>query len=199
MPAIPILLALISPARWYHQLMVDIGVHKDDITRIRVDAIVNAANTGLLGGGGVDGAIHRVGGPTIMDACQRIRQLQGGCSTGDAVITTAGNLPADYVIHTVGPVWKHGRADEKRMLRLCYENSLKLADRHRVMSISFPNISTGIYGFPKQNAAQIAIDAVLNYFEATNSSIAQLNFICFDNENYTIYQDIISEVSIKHA
>ena len=179
--------------------MLKISVLKDDITRIRVDAIVNAANSSLLGGGGVDGAIHRAGGPAILDGCREIRQQQGGCKTGEAVITTAGNLPADYVIHTVGPVWHQGKNNECQMLSLCYQNSLELAEIHRLGSISFPNISTGIYGFPKPDAARIAIDTVQSYFNATPSTIRQLNFVCFDDDNYNIYQRLTTKVSDKHA
>src|SRR5690606_13829294 len=130
---------------------------KGDITTLKVDAIVNAANTSLLGGGGVDGAIHRAGGLAILDDCKRIRAKQGGCNVGEAVITTAGNLPAKYVIHTVGPVWNGGKSNEEHLLSSAYRNSLTLAFEYRIRSIAFPNISTGIYRFPKDRAAEIAI------------------------------------------
>jgi O-acetyl-ADP-ribose deacetylase (regulator of RNase III) len=130
-----------------------IEVTQGDITQIPVDAIVNAANEGLKGGGGVDGAIHRAGGPDIMKECRQI----GHCPTGEAVITTAGELPAKKVIHTVGPVWNDGNKNEEELLANAYRNSMKVADENDLMSISFPNISTGIYGFPKEKAAQIAI------------------------------------------
>ena len=127
-----------------------IVVVRDDITKQNVDAIVNAANSSLMGGGGVDGAIHRAGGPAIVDECRKIIAAQGSCKTGDAVITTAGNLPAHFVIHTVGPVWNGGNKDEPRLLESCYRKSLELAVENEVKTIAFPNISTGIYGFPKK-------------------------------------------------
>jgi O-acetyl-ADP-ribose deacetylase (regulator of RNase III) len=124
-----------------------VNVIMGDITKLEVDAIVNAANTSLMGGGGVDGAIHRAGGPKILEECNRIRNRQGGCPTGEAVITSGGNLKAKYVIHTVGPVWQSGAKDEDRLLSLAYYNSLKLATQNGIITIAFPNISTGIYGF----------------------------------------------------
>lgn len=140
-----------------------IELQKGDITTIGTDAIVNAANSSLLGGGGVDGAIHRKGGKAILDACIQIRNKQGGCATGEVVVTTAGNLPSRYVIHTVGPVWRNGQSHEAELLKNCYWNSLKLADQLEVKSISFPNISTGIYNYPKSLAAQVAIQTVKEY------------------------------------
>ena len=133
---------------------------KGDITQQHADAIVNAANSSLLGGGGVDGAIHRAGGPQILEECRAIRNRQGGCKTGEAVITTAGKLPATYVIHTVGPVWNGGNHNEETLLRNAYTNSLLLAEAQGLSSVAFPNISTGIYGFPKALAASIAVAAV---------------------------------------
>src|ERR1700732_4918261 len=124
-----------------------------DITKIQVDAIVNAANTSLLGGGGVDGAIHRAGGKIILEECQKIRNKQGGCRVGEAVITSAGKLPAKFVIHAVGPVWNNGKGNEENLLSSAYLSSLKLAIANQIRSISFPNISTGIYKFPKEKAA----------------------------------------------
>lgn len=164
-----------------------IQVIKGDITNIQVDAIVNAANSSLHGGGGVDGAIHRAGGSEILEACRAIRNKQGKCKTGEAVITTAGNLPAKKVIHTVGPVYNGGERleKEKQLLANCYENSLKLAELHGLKSIAFPNISTGIYRFPKDLAAEIAIHAVTNY-KAT--VIEDVIFVCFDEENYELYK-----------
>ena len=161
-----------------------------DITKIEVDAIVNAANTSLLGGGGVDGAIHRAGGIAILDECQKIRTKQGGCKVGEAVITTAGNLAAKYVIHTVGPVWNNGKSDEEKLLASTYRNSLKLALDHQIKTIAFPNISTGIYRFPKRKAAQIAIKTV-NDFLATTDKIEKVTFVCFDAENYNIYAELL--------
>jgi O-acetyl-ADP-ribose deacetylase (regulator of RNase III) len=164
---------------------MNIKVLQTDITTVKADAIVNAANTSLLGGGGVDGAIHRKGGKTILEECIRIRNRQGGCQTGQAVITTAGNLPASYVIHTVGPVWNGGNNNEAQLLRDCYINSLNLALEYKLKTIAFPNISTGIYHFPKEKAANIAIDAVRNFNDP--SFFETILFVCFDKENYDIY------------
>jgi O-acetyl-ADP-ribose deacetylase (regulator of RNase III) len=162
-----------------------------DITKIAADAIVNAANSSLLGGGGVDGAIHRAGGKIILEECMRIRARQGGCPVGEAVITTGGNLPAKYVIHTVGPVWSGGRANEERLLGMAYLNSLKLALTRQLQTIAFPNISTGIYGFPKDKAAPIAIQTVRDFL-AANERVHRVTFVCFDAENYEIYRAILA-------
>lgn len=159
-----------------------IGVIAGDITKINVDAVVNAANTSLMGGGGVDGTIHRAGGPEILEECKKIVARQGGCKTGEAVITTAGRLPAKYVIHTVGPVWNGGRKQEAEKLQACYQRSLELAAAHHCRSIAFPNISTGIYGYPKKEAAAIAVKAV-QQFLATPGVIEKVIFVCFDAEN----------------
>ncbi|WP_198343587.1 O-acetyl-ADP-ribose deacetylase [Paenibacillus senegalimassiliensis] len=158
-----------------------------DITKSKVDCIVNAANTSLLGGGGVDGAIHRAGGPEILEACKQVRAKQGGCAVGEAVITTAGRLQAKYVIHTVGPVWNGGTKNEQEKLQSCYRSTLELAQSHQVKSIAFPNISTGIYKFPKVEAAQIAIRTVQEYIDA-HDGIENIQFVCFDEENYEIYK-----------
>ncbi|WP_235832931.1 O-acetyl-ADP-ribose deacetylase [Gottfriedia acidiceleris] len=166
--------------------MVKIKVIKGDITKQTVDAVVNAANSSLLGGGGVDGAIHRAAGKGLYDECVAIRNKQGGCQTGAAVITTGGNLPAKYVIHTVGPVWNGGNKNEEGLLSSCYLNSLDLARANGIETIAFPNISTGIYGYPKIPAAQIAIKAVNEYLE-NNEGIKEVVFVCFDEENYQIY------------
>jgi len=171
--------------------MPDIQLIKGDITKMKVDAIVNAANSSLLGGGGVDGAIHRAGGPKILEECMVIREKQGGCKTGEAVITTGGNLPAKYVIHTVGPVWYGGKNNEDELLANAYKNSLRLATEYEIKSIAFPNISTGVYGFPKQRAAEIAVNAVKDFFNLT-TLIKEVFFVCFDEENYKIYQSLLN-------
>jgi O-acetyl-ADP-ribose deacetylase (regulator of RNase III) len=155
---------------------------KGDITKVIVDAIVNAANTSLLGGGGVDGAIHRAGGKAILEECRKIVARQGGCKTGEAVITSGGNLPAKFVIHTVGPVWNGGQNNEARKLSNCYRNSLQLAVENNCKSIAFPNISTGVYRFPKEEAATIAVNAV-SEFLSFNDQLEKVIFVCFDEEN----------------
>lgn len=167
-----------------------IEVIKGDITTISADAIVNAANSSLLGGGGVDGAIHRKGGPAILEECVKIRERQGGCKTGEAVITTAGNLPAKFVIHTVGPIW-NGKTKDEEKLRSCYQKSLELAVKNGLKTIAFPNISTGVYRFPKADAAKIAIQTVRNFDQA--EAIDKLIFVCFDNENLAFYKKELSE------
>jgi len=159
-----------------------ITVVKADITKIIADAIVNAANSSLLGGGGVDGAIHRAGGPAILEGCRKIIAKQGGCKTGEAVITTAGKLPAKYVIHTVGPVWNGGNKNEAALLENCYRNSLKLAVENNCTTIAFPNISTGIYGFPKDKAAVIAVKTVTDFL-VVDKTIEKIIFVCFDEDN----------------
>lgn len=161
-----------------------------DITKIEVDSIVNAANSSLLGGGGVDGAIHRVGGKEILEECIEIRNRQGGCETGQAVITTAGNLPAKFVIHTVGPVWNGGRKNEAQLLADCYTNSLKLTLENNVQTLAFPNISTGVYGYPKELAGEIAVKTVLEFLEE-NDKILEVIFVCFDDDNYRIYEKLL--------
>ena len=161
-----------------------------DITKMKVDAIVNAANTSLLGGGGVDGAIHRAGGPEILEDCKKIRNRQGGCKVGEAVFTTAGKMNAGYVIHTVGPRYNHGNSNEAELLSRCYENSLKLAESLDVRSIAFPNISTGIYGYPKLEAAELALKTVRSY---ETISLEEVFFVCFDEENYHIYKRLLND------
>ncbi len=161
-----------------------------DITKLNVEAIVNAANSSLLGGGGVDGAIHRVGGPDILEACKVIRNRHGGCPTGEAVLTAAGKLPARYVIHTVGPVWNGGQNNEAILLANCYRNSLLLAVANGIKVLAFPSISTGVYRFPKEPAAKIAIGEVTQFL-ANSESILQVNFVCFDEENYRIYERLL--------
>ena len=167
---------------------MEIQLIQGDITIMQVDAIVNAANSSLLGGGGVDGAIHRRGGPEILEECRKVRQRQGGCAVGEAVITTAGKLNAQKVIHTVGPVWNGGQSSEAEKLHNCYWNSLLLAEQEGFHSIAFPNISTGIYRYPKAAAAAIAINAVQSF---PYESLATVYFVCFDPENYQIYQKLL--------
>ena len=161
-----------------------------DITKVGVDAIVNAANASLMGGGGVDGAIHRAGGPAILEACREIRARQGKCPTGEAVITTGGALPAKYVIHTVGPVWQGGEAGEPDLLAACYRNSLALAESHELESIAFPAISTGVYGYPPEAAAQIAVDTVRTH---DAGSVALVRFVCFDEGTRDIYARLLDD------
>ena len=156
---------------------------------MKPDAIVNAANSSLMGGGGVDGAIHRAGGPAILEECRMIIARQGKCNTGEAAITTAGNLPAKYVIHTVGPVW-NGNPKEETLLANAYRNSLQLAQDNGVKTIAFPNISTGIYRFPKDKAAKIAIHTVKEFLEKDNN-LETVYFVCFDTENYELYKSLL--------
>jgi O-acetyl-ADP-ribose deacetylase (regulator of RNase III) len=176
-----------------HQPSDRIKVVKGDITKIAVDAIVNAANSSLMGGGGVDGAIHRAGGPAILEDCLKIVTRQGGCKTGEAVITTAGNLPAKFVIHTVGPVWYGGQPPVEpqsiaTLLGNCYTNSLTLAVKNGCKTIAFPNISTGVYGYPKDEAAVVAVKAVVDFLK-NNDWIEEVVFVCFDEENYHLVEE----------
>lgn len=164
--------------------MGTIEVIQGDITKIKVDAIVNAANVSLLGGGGVDCAIHRAAGPELLEECRKI----GGCPTGEARITKGYKLPAKFVIHTVGPIWRGGYKDEIDLLRNAYLNSLALATKNKITTISFPNISTGVYGFPKKSAAEIAVNAVKSYLEK-NKLPKKVIFVCFDEENLALYRE----------
>ena len=154
-----------------------------DITKLKVDAIVNAANSSLLGGGGVDGAIHRAAGPKLLEECRKLN----GCKTGEAKITKGYNLPANFVIHTVGPVWNGGNFNEDELLTNCYLNSLKLAVENKIKSIAFPAISTGVYGFPLERAAQIAIKTVKKFIQS-DKSIQKIIFVCFDDRTYQTYK-----------
>ena len=167
-------------------MSVQISIIRGDITTLEVDAVVNAANKTLLGGGGVDGAIHRAAGPSLLEACRELN----GCDTGQAKITEGFRLPAKHVIHTVGPVWRGGSRHEPELLRACYLNSLQLATRHGLKSIAFPNISTGVYGFPKADAARIAIEAVRT-FAKNPGTVKQITFVVFDPENERLYREII--------
>ena len=169
-----------------------ISVMRGDITKLSADAIVNAANSCLLGGGGVDGAIHRAGGPAIMRECEAIRAKSGGCPAGEAVITGAGNLHAKYVIHTVGPVWHGGSRSEDALLRSCYEKCMELAEAHGVRTIAFPNISTGVYGFPKTRAASI-VKSVFDEWMKRPSTVEEVVFVAFDDENFELYEELFQE------
>lgn len=161
-----------------------LSIVKGDITTIKVDAIVNAANTSLLGGGGVDGAIHRAGGPAILEECKKI----GGCPTGEARITTAGRLPSKKVIHTVGPIYRDGNHNEPQLLYNAYYNSLKLAEENQLKTVAFPSISTGVYGYPKEEAADIAIKAVKD-FTKTSEMIEEVIFVLFSDKDFELYQE----------
>lgn len=171
--------------------MTSIKLQKGDITKLKADAIVNAANSSLMGGGGVDGAIHRAGGPMILEECMQLVNRQGGCKTGDAVITTGGYLPAKKVIHTVGPVYNGGKNNEAALLANCYKNSLQLAADNELKTIAFPDISTGVYGYPKKEAAAIAVDAVKDFVNAQANVLNEVIFVCYDDENYLIYQQLL--------
>ncbi|HHT50433.1 MAG TPA: O-acetyl-ADP-ribose deacetylase [Eubacteriaceae bacterium] len=161
-----------------------ISIMKGDITKVKADAIVNAANNRLLGGGGVDGAIHRAGGKEILEECKKI----GGCPTGEARITTAGNLPSKKVIHTVGPIYKDGNHGEEKLLYNAYYNSLALAKDNKLTTIAFPSISTGVYGYPKEKAADIAIKAVKD-FANKYENMEEIIFVLFSDEDFDIYQE----------
>ncbi len=166
----------------YRNTIIDIL--KGDITDEKSDAIVNAANNTLLGGGGVDGAIHKKGGRVILEQCKKI----GGCPTGEARITTAGNLPSKYVIHTVGPIYGSHRGNEENLLYSAYFNSLKIALEYGLKSISFPSISTGAYGYPIEEAVKIVVKAVKDFLDI-NDGIENINFVLFSNENYELYRN----------
>jgi O-acetyl-ADP-ribose deacetylase (regulator of RNase III) len=164
-----------------------------DITLQETEAIVNAANTSLLGGGGVDGAIHRAGGPKILEECKKIRAIQEGCPTGEAVITTGGNMVTEYVIHTVGPVWSGGNRNEDQLLRNAYYNSLNLAKKYGIKSISFPSISTGVYRFPIDKAARIALTTVKEFIQEYN--FAEVRFVLFSEKDLQVYEKALKKIT----
>jgi O-acetyl-ADP-ribose deacetylase (regulator of RNase III) len=170
------------------KMKIRIEIQKGDITKLKVDAIVNAANTSLLGGGGVDGAIHRAAGPELLEFNRKL----GGCSTGEAKISPGFKLPAKFIIHTVGPVWDGGKNNEDKLLANCYKNSLKLARENKVKTIAFPAISTGVYRFPLERATKIAVDEVKKFLEK-NESIEKVIFVCFDEETYQVYKDVLKD------
>ena len=175
---------------------VKLRLKQDDITRENVDAIVNAANSSLMGGGGVDGAIHRAGGPAILEECRKIVAKQGQLPTGKAVITTGANLPAKQVIHTVGPVW-HGDRNESALLASAYHESLKLAVENKLATISFPSISTGAYGYPVDKAARVALETVISFLKASPSSLKEVNFVLFDARTLEAYRLALGEILKK--
>ena len=171
-----------------------LAIIKGDITRQATDAIVNAANSSLMGGGGVDGAIHRAGGPAIIEACRRIVARQGQLPTGQAVITSAGQMPAKYVIHTVGPIWHGGGQQEAGLLASAYRESLKIAARDNLSSIAFPSISTGAYGYPVAEASRIALKTAADFL-ATTTSIKEVVFVLFDERTFAAYADALREIT----
>jgi O-acetyl-ADP-ribose deacetylase (regulator of RNase III) len=171
-----------------------LSIIRGDITRQTTDAIVNAANPGLMGGGGVDGAIHRAGGSAILEECKQIVAKQGRLPTGKAVITTGGNLVAKHVIHTVGPIWQGGNKGEAALLESAYIESLKLAAEHNLTSVSFPSISTGAYGYPVAEASRIAIKAVVSFLKELVTPIKEVVFVLFDPTTYGAYSSALEEV-----
>lgn len=166
-----------------------IELMQGDITRLEVDAIVNAANQSLLGGGGVDGAIHRAAGPGLLEECRAL----GGCPVGEARLTAGHGLPAQYVIHTVGPVWQDGRHNEDKLLASCYRNSLQLAVEHKLRSVAFPSISTGAYGFPIERASRIALRIILNFI-ATEEAAPRVVVTCFSAQDLETYRRVYDEL-----
>ena len=172
-----------------------LAIARGDLTKQATDAIVNAANPSLMGGGGVDGAIHRAGGPAILEECKQIVSRQGRLPTGQAVITTGGNLRAGSVIHTVGPVWHGGNQGESELLAGAYRESLKVASEHNLSSISFPSISTGAYGYPVSDAAKVAIRAVISFLREQATSIKEVYFVLFDSVTFESYSAALGEVT----
>ena len=169
-----------------------IELREGDITEIKVDAIVNAANSSLMGGGGVDGAIHRAGGSAILEECKRIVKNKGRLPPGKAVSTTGGRLPASYVIHTVGPIWRGGKFNEHEVLRSCYRESLKIAEEMGLRTVAFPSISTGAYGYPVREAAEIAIQTVRDFLSDPHRNVRKVIFVLFDRLTYMAYEEALS-------
>lgn len=179
-----------SVERVHRMVRNKLHVIKGDITQLQMDAIVNAANSHLLGGGGVDGAIHRAAGPLLASECRKL----GGCKTGNAKITKGYNLPAKYVIHAVGPIWRGGGKGEPKLLASCYLSSLKLADKHKLKTIAFPAISCGIFGYPVSQAAVIAVNETAKFLEL-HDTIADVYFVCFDDAIYESYQHALDSLN----
>lgn len=173
------------------------SIKQGDITKESVDAIVNAANSGLLGGGGVDGAIHRAGGPGIRQECERIVSRQGTCPPGEAVITGAGNLPARFVIHTVGPVWSGGERREPQLLSGAYKSSLLLAHEHEIRSIAFPAISTGAYRYPIEAAAEIALGTCADHVREHPGNLDEIRFVLFSQEDLAVYKEAAKRLLVQ--
>ncbi|MFK4785151.1 O-acetyl-ADP-ribose deacetylase [Fusobacterium sp. MFO224] len=171
-------------------LNVEFKIICGDITEIKCDAIVNAANNLLLGGGGVDGAIHRAAGPELLEECKTLN----GCETGKAKITKGYDLPSKFIIHTVGPVWHGGTRDEAKKLESCYRESLKLADINKCQSIAFPSISTGVYSYPLEEASKIAVRSIMEYMKKENKNIKKVIIVCFDEVTYSYYVNSKNEI-----
>ncbi len=176
-----------------------LSIIQEDITRQATDAIVNAANSSLMGGGGVDGAIHRAGGSAILEECKDIVAKQGRLPTGKAVITTGGKLKAKHVIHTVGPIWHGGNRNEAELLQSAYSECLKLAAENKLANISFPSISTGAYGYPVSEAAKIAEGTVVSFLKETATSLKEVVFVLFDSRTYESYCSALQEITSKES
>lgn len=186
-----------EPARGVSINQARLFAIQGDITRQATEAIVNAANSSLMGGGGVDGAIHRAGGPAILEECRQIVSRQGRLPTGKAVITSGGNLKAGFVIHTVGPVWYGGNKGEPELLASAYQESLKVAAENNLSSVSFPSISTGAYGYPVAEAARVAISAVASFLKERNTSIREVVFVLFDSATLASYASALGQIAKK--
>ena len=172
-----------------------LSIVQGDITQQNTDAIVNAANSSLMGGGGVDGAIHRAGGPAILEGCKKIVAAQGRLPTGQAVITSAGNMKANHVIHTVGPVWRGGNNREPELLASAYRESLQLAADNQLTSVAFPSISTGAYGYPVEHAARVALKEVIGFLGKDATSINNVTFVLFDSRTFATYSSALDEIT----